>query len=118
VTGARDDAQARRAARTVAEDQLVRCALHGADPNWGRILAALGRSGAQFDPGSVHVRAGGARIVEAGAGLPDAESDARRALSADAVEIAIDLGAGSGSAVVYGSDLSPAYVRLNAEMTS
>ena len=96
----------------------MRCALHGADPNWGRILAALGRSGAQFDPRAVVVRAGDAPIVEAGAGVPGAEPGARRALSAGAVQIAIDLGAGAGSAVVYGSDLSPAYVRLNAEMTS
>jgi glutamate N-acetyltransferase/amino-acid N-acetyltransferase len=118
VTGARDAADAQAAARTVAEDTLVRCALHGADPNWGRILAALGRAGIELDPARVAIAAGGVPLVERGEGVDGTEQRARAALARPAAEVEIDLGLGEACASVYGSALSPEYVRLNAEYTT
>jgi glutamate N-acetyltransferase/amino-acid N-acetyltransferase len=117
VVGARDDAEAERAARHVAEDQLVRCALHGADPNWGRIVAALGVCGADVDPDRLAIDLGGIPVVRGGIGATGA-SAAAAAAAADEVAFRIDLGLGTGAAVVWGSDLSPAYVLANAEYTT
>jgi glutamate N-acetyltransferase/amino-acid N-acetyltransferase len=118
VTGALTAPEARSAALAVAENVLVKCALHGADPNWGRILAALGASGVHLDPGLVSVSVGGVEIVHAGAGVPGIEDEAALALSGDEVEIAIDLGVGHGRATVIASDLSPDYVAFNAGVTT
>ena len=79
VTGALTAPEARVAARGVAENVLVKCALHGGDPNWGRILAALGAAGVHLDPDRVAVAVGGVPIVRRGAGVPGAEADARGA---------------------------------------
>jgi glutamate N-acetyltransferase/amino-acid N-acetyltransferase len=117
VVGARHTADAERAARHVAEDQLVRCALHGADPNWGRIMAALGVSGADVDPARIGIDLGGIPIVRDGVAAGDPDRCAKAA-AADEVQFRIDLGLGDGSAVVWGSDLSPEYVRANAEYTT
>ena len=117
VSGAGDAEDAARAARAVAENVLVKCALHGGDPNWGRILAALGASGARLDPDRIEVAIGGVPVVAGGSGLA-AESAARAALAAASVEVAVDLGMGEGSARVIASDLSPGYVAFNAGVTS
>jgi glutamate N-acetyltransferase/amino-acid N-acetyltransferase len=114
VTGAADARDARIAARAVGEDTLVRCALHGADPNWGRMLAALGASAAALDPARVQIDVGDVPLVRDGLGHPELEDAARTALEQPAVDVHIDLGLGDGTAVVYASDLSPTYVRLNA----
>jgi glutamate N-acetyltransferase / amino-acid N-acetyltransferase len=119
VVGARDDADAERAARHVAEDQLVRCALHGADPNWGRIVAALGVCGAEVDPDRIGIDLGGIPLVRDGvAAGGDGAAAAAAAAAADEVAFRIDLGLGPGAALVWGSDLSPAYVAANAEYTT
>jgi glutamate N-acetyltransferase/amino-acid N-acetyltransferase len=118
VTGAADAAEARRAARVVGEDVLVRCALHGADPNWGRLLAALGGCGVEVDPLRVAVWYGDVQLVEAGAGLPERRALAKVALAVDAPEVRIDLGLGTGQGEVYASSLSPEYVEFNAEYTT
>jgi glutamate N-acetyltransferase/amino-acid N-acetyltransferase len=118
VTGAADTAEARRAARVVGEDVLVRCALHGADPNWGRLLAALGGCGVEVDPQRVAVWYGDVQLVDAGAGLPERRAQAKAALSVDAPEVHIDLGLGTGEGEVYASSLSPEYVEFNAEYTT
>ena len=118
VTGAADAGDARAAARAVADSVLVKCALHGADPNWGRILAALGASGAVVEPDRVSVHVGGVPVVCRGAGVAGHRADAARAMSKDEVEVEIDLGIGDGAASVIGSDLSPAYVSFNAGATS
>lgn len=118
VTGARDDEDARRAAFAVAEDQLVRCALHGADPNWGRIYAALGASPVDVDLDRLAIEIGGVPVLRDGAPVPGVERAAAEAIGAPEVPIRIDLGLGSGAATVWGSDLSPAYVRLNSEYTT
>ncbi len=115
VTGALSGPQARAAARGVAENVLVKCALHGGDPNWGRILAALGAAGVRLDPDRVSVAVGGVPVVEGGTGLNgDSASRAAQALSQAEVEVEIGLGLGGASATVIASDLSPGYVQFNA----
>jgi glutamate N-acetyltransferase/amino-acid N-acetyltransferase len=118
VTGALSDPEARAAARGVAENVLVKCALHGGDPNWGRILAALGAAGVHLDPDRVAVAVGGVPIVHGGAGVEGRMLEARQHLSKDEVEVEISLGLGGGNATVIASDLSPGYVQFNSASTT
>ena len=107
VAGAGDDIQADLAARAVGNSPLVKTALYGRDPNWGRIVAALGRSGAQFDPGVVSVSIGGQMIFEDGRPV-EGDWDALLApvLRRDEVVIEISLGDGEGKALLFASDLT------------
>ena len=118
VTGALSGPEARAAARGVAENVLVKCALHGGDPNWGRILAALGAAGVHLDPDRVAVAVGGVPIVHGGEGVDHAMADAKTQLSKDEVEVEISLGIGAGQATVIASDLSPDYVEFNSAVTT
>jgi glutamate N-acetyltransferase/amino-acid N-acetyltransferase len=118
VTGAADDAEARTAVRAIGEDILVRCALHGSDPNWGRMLARAGTCGVALDPGRIAVWVGPAQLVADGVEVPGARSEALAALGEPEVEIRIDLAAGAGRAELYASSLSPEYVSFNAEYTT
>ncbi|HET6850297.1 MAG TPA: bifunctional glutamate N-acetyltransferase/amino-acid acetyltransferase ArgJ [Gaiellales bacterium] len=118
VTGALSGPEARAAARGVAENVLVKCALHGGDPNWGRILAALGAAGVHLDPDRVAIAVGGVPIVLAGEGVEQAMPDAKAQLSKDEVEVQISLGLGAGQATVIASDLSPDYVHFNSAVTT
>ena len=115
VTGARSAADAQAAAHAVATSPLVKTALNGGDPNWGRILAAVGRSGARFDAGKVSLRLG--RLVLVDRGLPVAyrEKDAARVFARERVPVVVDLGAGKASAFKLASDLGHAYVTVNAD---
>ena len=118
VTGAADDGEARTAVRAIGEDILVRCALHGSDPNWGRMLARAGTCGVALDPERIAVWVGAVaarRRRRRGGGR--ARCGAVRARAGE-VEIRIDLAAGSGSAELYASSLSPEYVTFNAEYTT
>ncbi|MEK6226081.1 MAG: bifunctional glutamate N-acetyltransferase/amino-acid acetyltransferase ArgJ [Chloroflexota bacterium] len=118
VSGAASAEDARRAARTITTSNLVKTAIHGADPNWGRILAAAGRSGAKVDQtkASVHI----ADVAVFAQGSPRAfDSDAvRRVFEQRDITIGVDLGVGSESAHAWGTDLSADYVRINAEYTT
>jgi glutamate N-acetyltransferase/amino-acid N-acetyltransferase len=118
VAGGRDDAEARLAARTVAVSPLVKTAVHGADPNWGRIVAALGRSGAHFSLDRVRVTFAGTTVFEHGAPLDTDLSPVVAALREARSEIDIDLGAGDGRGHAWGCDLTADYVRINAEYTT
>jgi glutamate N-acetyltransferase/amino-acid N-acetyltransferase len=115
VRGAASDADARQAALTVANSPLVKTALFGADPNWGRVLMALGRSGAQLDPDLVTLRFGGLKVLEGGMPLPFDEQEAHRLLDVPEVLIEADLGLGAGEAEVWTCDFSYDYVKINAE---
>ncbi|MFO0874279.1 MAG: bifunctional glutamate N-acetyltransferase/amino-acid acetyltransferase ArgJ [Phycisphaerales bacterium] len=118
VAGARSAADALAAARTVALSMLVRTAVAGGDPNWGRILAALGRSGASFELARLAVHAD--RIPLFAHGAPCATTPAERARifkSAD-VAIVIDLAAGTHADEFFTCDLTEEYVRVNAEYTT
>ena len=118
VAGGRDDAEARLAARTVAVSPLVKTAVPGADPNWGRIVAALGRSGAHFSLDRVRVTFAGTTVFEHGAPLDTDLSPVVAALREPRSEIDIDLGAGDGRGHAWGCDLTAGYVRINAEYTT
>ena len=115
VRGAATPADARLAARTITNSNLVRTAIHGGDPNWGRVLAAAGRSGARVDDRKASVRIGDLFVYRSGAPLVVADADVRALFAADAVEIEVTLGLGDGEATAWGCDMSAEYVRINAE---
>ena len=115
VTGARSDAQALRGARAVAASPLVKTAVHGADLNWGRVIAAMGRAGIAVDPMKVEMRFAGVPLLRRGM-RPDPAAERRAAprIRKDAYGIDVDLGVGKGSAFVYFSDLTERYIRINS----
>jgi glutamate N-acetyltransferase/amino-acid N-acetyltransferase len=111
-----DDAEAERAAKTVATSPLVKTAVFGGDPNWGRVLAAIGRSRVQVDPTRVDLWLGEVQLVAGGGPLPFDMTAARAALQTPEVRFTIDLGGpGLGQATVWTCDLSYKYVEINAE---
>jgi glutamate N-acetyltransferase / amino-acid N-acetyltransferase len=118
VRGAVDDAQARAAARTVVLSPLVKSAVHGADPNWGRIVAALGRSGASFSLDRCRVAIGGVEVFAGGRPVPVDLDAIRVAFSAARIDIAVEFGGGEGQGRAWGCDLSPEYVHINADYTT
>jgi glutamate N-acetyltransferase/amino-acid N-acetyltransferase len=132
VDGAATEADARAIARTVCGSSLVKCAVHGRDPNWGRIVAAAGRAGVWFDPAAVALWLGEHQLMAAGQPLdfdrPAASAYLRqRAAGAylggagpggDTVLIRLVVGRGPGEGVAWGCDLSDQYVRINADYTT
>ena len=118
VDGALSDAEAHQAAMTVANSLLVKTALHGGEPNWGRILAALGRSGVEMAEESTDVFFGDLAIVRGGLGVPGVWDAAALLLEAKEVTIGIRLGVGNGAARAWTSDLSEEYVRINGSYTT
>ncbi len=114
VRGAADDGAARAVARTVASSSLVKTAVHGADPNWGRIAAAAGRSGVLLDPERMRICIGDVAVYDAGPLVFD-EGRARRILRRATVPLVLDLLSGSGSGTAWGCDLSAEYVAINSE---
>ena len=116
VTGARTDADAWLAARTIANSPLVKTALHGGDPNWGRLVAAAGRSGADFALDRASVSIGDVALFVAGVPHDERAPAAAEVLTAADVTISIDLGTGGGGrATMWTCDFSAEYVRINAE---
>ncbi len=118
VSGAADDVAAERLARAVATSLLVRAAIHGADPNWGRILMALGNADVAFALDDVSVSCAGTTVCRAGVAVPFDRAAVAEAMMADAVSIDISVGSGDGVATVLTCDLTPEYVRFNAEYTT
>ena len=126
VEGTADAAGARRIARTVCGSALVKCAVHGRDPNWGRIVAAAGRAGVPFDPDAVALWLGDHQLMERGQPLAFDRAAASRYLrdradgaylEDDTVAIRLRLGEGPGAGIAWGCDLSDQYVRINADYT-
>jgi glutamate N-acetyltransferase/amino-acid N-acetyltransferase len=119
VGAAADVAQARRVAKAVVNSPLVKTAVHGADPNWGRVAMAIGKcqDDLDIDSEAVVIRFGD---LETYPDQPDAEGLSRLAgiMAADHVEIEVELGTGTAEATVYGCDLSADYVRINADYTT
>jgi glutamate N-acetyltransferase/amino-acid N-acetyltransferase len=115
VHDARTAEDARKVARTIANSPLVKTAVHGADPNWGRIVAAAGRAGVPLDIDQVTVRIGGILLFDHGLPRDEAASSAVEILKRDTIDIAVSLGAGDASATIWGCDLSAEYVRINGE---
>ena len=118
VEGASDEGSALAVARTVCGSSLVKTAVHGRDPNWGRIVAAAGRSGVAFDPEAVALWIGAHQLMKAGQPLAFDRDAASAALRGDTVLIRLQLGAGPGTGVGWGCDLSDQYVRINADYTT
>jgi glutamate N-acetyltransferase/amino-acid N-acetyltransferase len=118
VSGAPDDRQARLAARSVASSNLVKAAIHGGDPNWGRIVCALGYSGSDLAIDRLRVEIAGLTVFAAGAGLEVDLDAVRRAFEQPEIEIRAELGLGPGAAEAFGCDLSAEYVRINADYTT
>ena len=116
VTGAIDDAQAELAARAVGNSPLVKTALFGEDPNWGRIVAALGRSGADFNPERVAMAIGGIALFEGGRPKGgDIDGLLAPTMKRQDVSIEVRLGDGEGEYTLLASDLTYDYVRINAD---
>ncbi len=115
VRGATDDAAAHQAAMTVATSALVKTALYGADPNWGRVVCALGYSKTPLDPGKLVLWFGGIKVFAHGVPLDFDERSAHQLLDQPEVVIEADLGLGTGTATVWTCDFSYQYVKINAE---
>ncbi|WP_300974810.1 bifunctional glutamate N-acetyltransferase/amino-acid acetyltransferase ArgJ [Sphingomonas sp. LHG3406-1] len=114
VTGAANDAEARIAARNIAENNLVKCSWYGADPYWGRLLAAAGSAGVALDVDKSFVSYGGIRVAQGGTNLAhDAQALTEHMLGTE-FQIEVHLGAGSGEARVIGVDLGPGYIKENS----
>ncbi|MCX8007423.1 MAG: bifunctional glutamate N-acetyltransferase/amino-acid acetyltransferase ArgJ [Coriobacteriia bacterium] len=118
VTGARDEADAERAAFAIAESPLVKTAIFGGDANWGRVAMAIGKSGASLDPARVRIEFAGVLTCENGTAVPFSEEEAARALAEPEVQVLADLGVGAASATVWTCDLTYEYVRINGEYRS
>lgn len=123
VDEARDDAQAKRVAKAIVNSPLVKTAVHGADPNWGRIAMAVGKCSddADIDQRAVTIRIGGQELYPKPAG-PEELERLEAYLRGDEVEIHVSLGVvpgdGGGRSTVYGCDLTDGYVRINADYTT
>jgi len=116
VTGARSPDEARRAARAIANSPLVKTAIHGADPNWGRLVAVAGRAGVDFDLENARVQIGGVELFAHGRPFDERSAEASQHLQGNEVTLRVDLGTnGPGAARMWTCDLSAEYVRINAE---
>jgi glutamate N-acetyltransferase/amino-acid N-acetyltransferase len=118
VEGALSEAQARLAARTIAGSPLFRAAMHGNDPNWGRIVAAAGRSGARVNEKKIEVYLNDVCVMKYGAPTGFDEQKMRRSLADKEVSVKLCLNLGLGRAVAWGCDLSEEYVTINSAYTS
>ena len=116
VTGATSAADAKRAARAIANSPLVKTAIHGGDPNWGRLVAVAGRSGSEFVLDRAVVRIGPVELFSGGIPHDERAPQAAEYLTGKDLDISVDLGTGgSGTSQMWTCDLSAEYVRINAE---
>jgi glutamate N-acetyltransferase / amino-acid N-acetyltransferase len=114
VRGAASERSARRIAKTIANSPLVKTAFAGADPNWGRILAAAGRSGVKFDPRRANISIAGVAVCRGGSEHPFDERDVHQKMLAKHVPVRLDLHSGSASARVWTCDFTIEYVHINS----
>lgn len=122
VTGAEDEAKAEILAKSIASSSLTKAAMFGSDANWGRVLCAMGYSGASFDAKAVQIEFASAEgcisVCENGQGLDFDEALAKKILNQDEVEILVSLKEGCGTATCWGCDLTYDYVRINGDYRS
>jgi glutamate N-acetyltransferase/amino-acid N-acetyltransferase len=118
VEGARTEKEARRVAETIATSALVKTAWAGADPNWGRILAAAGRSGVPLDPARVAIRFGAISVYEKGRATRFDAQVAHQYLSQPNYDVTVNLGRGKASVLFLTCDLTAAYVHINADYST
>jgi glutamate N-acetyltransferase / amino-acid N-acetyltransferase len=115
VTGAASSTEARQAAKVIANSLLVKTAIHGGDPNWGRLICAAGRAGVAFDPSRAAVTIGSLVLFQDGQPHDDLAAAAAEYLKGTDLTVGVDLGAGSATSTVWTCDLSAEYVRINAD---
>jgi len=115
VTGAASAIEARRAAKAIANSLLVKTAIHGGDPNWGRLIAVAGRANVAFELSRAAVMIGPTTLFRNGRPHDEASAEAAEYLKGTEIAVSVDLGSGSASSTVWTCDLSAEYVRINAE---
>ena len=115
VTGAASSADARKAAKVIANSLLVKTAIHGADPNWGRLICAAGRAGVAFDESRAAVTVGTIVLFKDGQPHDEFAPQAADYLKGTDLTVGVDLGSGTASSTVWTCDLSAEYVRINAD---
>jgi glutamate N-acetyltransferase / amino-acid N-acetyltransferase len=120
VRGAASTSAAERIARAIVDSPLVKCAIHGRDPNWGRIVTAAGNAGIAFDPAQTSLSIGGIEVYRAGMPTGVARNDQalKAAMDSPEVDIVLLVGGGIGGAWMMGCDLSAKYVSINADYTT
>jgi len=118
VNGASSTSEAKLAARTVVSSSLVKTAVHGSDPNWGRILAAVGRSDVAVIESKIDLYIGQVCLVKAGKPLPFVRQNLVQILNRSEVSVSLNLNLGQGTATAWGCDLSEEYVTINSQYTS
>ena len=114
VDGAASDEEARKAARSVASSLLVKAMVHGRDPNWGRVMMAIGKSGAEFEESKVDLFIADIQMVHEGVAIPYLKDAVISAMGADEVRLSVDLNGGDASATAWGCDLTEEYVTFNS----
>jgi glutamate N-acetyltransferase/amino-acid N-acetyltransferase len=115
VTGAASAVEARRAAKAIANSPLVKTAIHGGDPNWGRLIAVAGRAGVELELSRAKVSIGSTVLFEDGRPHDEAAPEAAEYLKGKELEVSVDLGSGRSESTVWTCDLSAEYVRINAD---
>lgn len=118
ITGAKNDSDAALIARAIANSNLVKCAMHGNDPNWGRIVSAAGLTRAKFDPNRATLLLQGHRLFKSGTPLPFSPAEVSNSLKTREVDIHLACGLGSGESILYTCDLTREYIRINADYTT
>ena len=114
VTGAASEAEAKAAAKSIVENNLVKCSWYGGDPYWGRLMAAAGSAGVELDVAKSRVAYGGIVVAKGGVGVAHDGHALAEHMMGDEVAIEVHLGAGKGSAKMIGIDLGPGYIRENS----
>jgi glutamate N-acetyltransferase/amino-acid N-acetyltransferase len=118
VCGAANDAEARMAARTIVSSSLVKAAVHGSDPNWGRVVAAAGRSGVELITDKLELEIGGICVVSGGEPVPFEKEKVVNHMDGSEVLMKLDLNINNGKAMAWGCDLSEEYVTINSDYTT
>jgi len=118
VEGAASEREARQAARTISTSPLVKTAVHGADPNWGRVIAAVGRSGVRLDESRIDMYLNGTCVMRRGTPQDFDKKALGLTMQGKEVSIKVDLNLGTGKATAWGCDLSKEYVSINADYTT